>query len=752
MPDRLSLKWIHGNTNAAVPTVPPGATYDVDDPTMWPPLSVLSGLASGFCERRAVLNPDFVTATGTTTTWVQEGDAGEADRNTIVTNLMNNLAAGTTNYASMFYAKDATMSGMSAASVSNYMNSFDSALCRLICVAGNSPETYKADINGTPYGTTDAAAFNTLAAAAYNTASAAAQTDATSAITTPVKNGGTTLKRQFGIALPVEWAKERKWMLDELKLTANDPQNFQITTLYGNYSYVIGPTNSYTSLENCRQAVLTAGVASALSNVAYYGTVAGQVGFQNTIGETVSASFIGSSVASNGILTNWRPFQAGLSDPYLRYSMEYYTTPLYISGSTQASALVTFEQDSPGWYDQSSAYDKAISGRVVSSGASVTATGTANSSYRVLSGGTLTVNSNASVYNVYVEGGGSVHINNGGYVQYCTIARNGVFTGIPNCVQLDVQGCYFTVPGDGSDEFGEVPLINSSMVGYTIIDADTYYNQGRHGSYTYISSAVLTISGSATGTSASNADGCLFIVGDGGGLYISGQPGVDTNKAYLKDCRIVVLSGGYVDTVAMADLKNTTILVYPGGTCTLKNAYYASSETAIVSIDDYSRLYIASGATATFERDSDKHLMFRCNYYLGSNCFSGTPPEDSLPTLTCKVDGATVTNTYMFQNTALYIFNPNGLCSSGTSARVQQGPNGFIPAFTNGSANLVVWSSAYATIDAPNTPPTSGPFIGQEKTAVCYRCGVESVEYPQTEVTTSNHYTTFKVRQFDPPA
>ena len=215
MADKLSLKWIDGNDLVAVPGTTTSVhiygytespTFDVDNPNFWTPLSVMSGLASGFCERRAVLNDDFVTAAGTTVHW-RSGDS--ATRDQLTSNCMNNMALGKP-VDSLFYANtDANMAPIGSAATSNYMTTMDAALTTLV-----SGSVVYIDAAGLEYASTGRTAFNGVAASAHTTANS--QPEAGSAISSPTSNGG-DLRTVMAPGLPVEWAKERKWMLDELR-------------------------------------------------------------------------------------------------------------------------------------------------------------------------------------------------------------------------------------------------------------------------------------------------------------------------------------------------------------------------------------------------------------------------------------------------------------------------------------------------------------------------------------------------------
>jgi len=220
MADKLSLKWIDGNDLVAVPGTTTSVhiygytespTFDVDNPNFWTPLSVLSGLASGFCERRAVLDPVFVVGTTTggasiTSDWT----AGPAAKDSIVSNCMHNLALGKPVDSLYYTGSDATFYPIGSSATSNYMTTMDAAITMLL-----TGETHYVDLSGSDYAS-GALYFPVLASAAE--ATAAGQSDPTSAISSPVSNGG-DLCAVMSPGLPVEWAKERKWMLDELRYT-----------------------------------------------------------------------------------------------------------------------------------------------------------------------------------------------------------------------------------------------------------------------------------------------------------------------------------------------------------------------------------------------------------------------------------------------------------------------------------------------------------------------------------------------------
>lgn len=232
MADKLSLKWIDGND---VVTISGGTlsepvdvhisgatanapTFNVTTPEFWIPLSVLSGLAAGYCERRAVLYPEFITAVHgaevSTKNWNTTSAAG---RDEIVSNCMNNLALGSTGSSAIFTSTSLGVDLIGSAGANNYMTAMDAAIVSLIGTQNDF--------------VTDAAqpmTTATLIASARADAAAYGTPIGTIAINDPTRN------KKFHNALPADWAKERKWMLEQLKYTGSLGDN--ITPILGIHS------------------------------------------------------------------------------------------------------------------------------------------------------------------------------------------------------------------------------------------------------------------------------------------------------------------------------------------------------------------------------------------------------------------------------------------------------------------------------------------------------------------------------------
>ncbi len=191
----------------------------MDNPSFWTNLSVLSGLASGYCERLAVAKlasaGTAVTAGAKVTlvsgnTWTM-GPTIAADvtaNDNIVSKVINGFALGKTD-AALFTTSQAVFRPVGTSLGSNYMRAVDSAIVSMC----NIPGGYVQGANDT-----DAYTFSDLATAAKTRSEI--ESVAGSAVAKPTANGG-VLARKGALAYPVAWAKQRKWMLDTLRYTGS---------------------------------------------------------------------------------------------------------------------------------------------------------------------------------------------------------------------------------------------------------------------------------------------------------------------------------------------------------------------------------------------------------------------------------------------------------------------------------------------------------------------------------------------------
>lgn len=184
-------KWVDGGPSKPEPT------FNIDDPKMWLPMTVISGLASGFCERAAVVSG------GKLTNSIDWDASNEATRSGYVSNCAANIAKGTNpaTIANMYTAADATMS-TPVSGTTTYMKTMDAMITKLIGAGGYVKK------NGTAY-----ADFDALKTAATT------NIPAESALQSSITSDGGPMGAVMHLAYPAEWAKQRKWLLDELKYT-----------------------------------------------------------------------------------------------------------------------------------------------------------------------------------------------------------------------------------------------------------------------------------------------------------------------------------------------------------------------------------------------------------------------------------------------------------------------------------------------------------------------------------------------------
>lgn len=262
MADTLSLKWIDGNDVVDIPgtttSVPiSGSTavpsFNIDNPSFWLPLSVISGLASGFCERRAVIDPLFVVgSTGEGAQAIQvklDWTASPANRDAITSYCVNNMALGMP--IESMYISSTNAAGMSIGVPGgpNYMTAMDALLTSIV----GSTAAY---VTG---GGTELS-FDTVAQNAAATAGASG-----SAMPGHIVSNGDN--GYFDLLLPADWAVQRKWMLDELRWTIGGTaieNGLEIRAVAQDYDIVSSCINStFTSAYNTVKTSARAAVAAA---------------------------------------------------------------------------------------------------------------------------------------------------------------------------------------------------------------------------------------------------------------------------------------------------------------------------------------------------------------------------------------------------------------------------------------------------------------------------------------------------------
>lgn len=194
-------KWIDGGPEN------PSPAFDIDHPEFSLPMPVLVGLASGFCERAALVSGGSVGGQA----W--SGATDEA-KDGIVSCMAANLALGTVPNASMtnmFSSASTDFMPTKYNTTSNYMKGLDNMLTKLIATPGG----YVRNVTGSD---PVAYSFTTLA----NDGRSRSNLPGVGSSATSVGSGGAAYTSRFMPALPIAYPLHRKWMLDELKYTGVD--------------------------------------------------------------------------------------------------------------------------------------------------------------------------------------------------------------------------------------------------------------------------------------------------------------------------------------------------------------------------------------------------------------------------------------------------------------------------------------------------------------------------------------------------
>ena len=787
MADRLSIKWVEGNTNGTTAEIAADTTYNVDQPAFWTPLSVLSGLASGYCERRAVLDPGFVTAAGTTVTWDQEGtgDTDSANRDLIVSNCMHNMALGS-DTAHLFYNADATMYPIGAAAVSNYMTTMDAAINDLI-----DPTSANHYVAADVAGGTDYAGFSEVANYAVASANAAG-----SAIQTPEEGGGTTLKTVMAPGLPVKWAQQRKWMLDELRWTESLAPGKIDTVKYNGLQ--LNEIGSFDSVE--------AAVAQAISDgTAITGaTVDGTIGFVDVImshgmlarrtlnpsnwGTTAQTTATTATVEYPGTTVTLR------SDTDVRTVADNYMVSLYedstnvydtrlidtfnvvdttvnsiqIEGSELSGKSVTvsmFLCEPQSIYERTNVFLSSyinpksilVSGATTYTAANLPGVDTQGISGTlvVLDGGTANI-TGGSVYAALVEPHGSMLIGAGATVTNCCILTaieddttvSGYVTGLyrPNTPAFDaVENLYQDFIPIRTDD-----TVTETDGSGTVIAADTTYSPEADVKRIFIAAG-------ATCTLVSEEDyPCEFTVAPGGMLVMPQScsisacvllPGYAVTEQTSVGARL--LATGNNLTV------NRTLYVHSGGTCTFIPADSDESKIKYATIH--------SGGTCTINNNQNTLFAWGGGDNFGYLRVTEGAVLRVANTTTYSTDDAldaTIINTpkdileyraprgrSVVDESEVKRFYTHGLQLTGTTTAVTSGWNVADIVIPSGQTYGIVASTVGP---APDITPISAPmFIGHNggDYSTTLLAGFQLATIKVTGKGVDDHYGTFYVRQ-----
>jgi hypothetical protein len=407
-------KWIDGGPENPEPT------FDIDKPSFWLPMTVLSGLASGFCERAAVISGGSVggQAWEGTSASVKEG---------IVSCLAANLAKGVnpnTSMTNMFSSANTEMLPPRTSSTSHYMKSFDAMLTKLATggymrvVTGSEPTAY---------------AFNTLSTDAL----ARAQNKGSAA--TSVGSSGGTYTSRFMNAFTIEYPIHRKWMLDELKYTATGADTTYLNAVGDLTGYLLGTNEVIESAGTINSAVSSyiynssAGLSSeTVGGVALNRQAYTLLEFTRIVSGGTSYTISAASPIAYGMLATWSSaatiespidvyFGAAratdtdedlwfISNTYNNTTSSWYNVPFYHSGTStitvtqpyvtpssyivgsEAKITFTAQATSDGWNDGTE-----ISCLDIKSGGTVYIDPGVPDAYRITSVGACNIGSGATL-------------------------------------------------------------------------------------------------------------------------------------------------------------------------------------------------------------------------------------------------------------------------------------------------------------------------------------------------------------------
>ena len=548
-------KWIDGGPGNTE------QTFNLDNPAMWPTTPTLEGLVSGFCERAAIVVTSLPSFPAGLETWAQEAPADNPGNSAIADSATANIAKHNPTAQLFQNTPPQTMSGPGrAATSSNYMASFDSALTLLINPEGG----YKTSA-GTSYND-----FAALAASAVSRAQAAG-----SAIASPQSGGGNYAK-VFYPAYPVEWAKERKWMLEELRYTGKP--------VYCSECYVRALRPDITSsVENA------ADVAQDLySSAVAAGYETAEVRIDSTgVGNTALMGYY-RYVDNNTDMIQTASPQADNAIP-----VELVTRP--IDGATVAAGdVVAFYFGEPTevnlpdydgmWYEQ-------VGRRILVKG-STAASDSSDNRYTVLSGGTLRLTADGGGCGVSVSSGGTLLLQSDTRAGNINIMDGGVCHYVFN----DAAGTHIINQNIASQ------WRNYKMIAYPFENAEFVYCTG------------ITTTAIPTNTSSNfylDGDGCkVTLTGDGWiSAYITSGATLTLTDT-IKTSNVIVESGGslvYSHPSLPGDTNYEVVSVYvaSGGKASLTNvragfAYVApQGSLGMTTCGPLYAMELTAGATVT---------------------------------------------------------------------------------------------------------------------------------------------------------
>lgn len=740
-------KWIDWGPSYDAPT------FDIDDPTMWTPMSVISGLASGFCERAAVVSGGTLA---NNVVWV---NATTAARAAIVSKCAANIAKGTNpaTIANMYATADATMSAPIVGNTT-YMKTTDAMITSLI----GAGKYVKAD--GTDY-----TGFSDLITQATD------NIPTESALQANIVSNGVGMDGTMYPAYPAEWAKQRKWLLDELKYTPGVLKKPTASCTLGSYNTDIQTGRA--TVEDCRAYFATQVQGVTNTEYLYCGDVAAYTD-QQTLGRCLYATMkakYGTATKGSGFVNAWKIGYYPGAHPGYEFVTRYNNTnaiqlkvpAAFADKKTKVSVL--FEQGALDKYGTHN-YSEALNGHIVETpGVTVTNATTTPSHvcYEVKRGGVLTINGNNKLESILVSAGGRVQFNNGSFASNCIVLEGGTVTGYPNVRSLAVNGFYPEGPYYATTDWpfgtGQGMLFMPEGASYETPTTDTV--TGTNSNRYYFIKQRTANTPRTYNVHGGSLENCYIIVDSGCCFLIDGTS--ENDKGKLDGATVVVLSGGTFKNTEHVDLRSENhILIYPGGAADI--TYDKSYTTGVnTTFSGQTHFHFAPGSTVSISIkpyiDGNNydgwHIGCNAHFYFKQN---GLHIQDAelRPSVTCTWDLSATTLTLdsklPFYNSIIYSFNGNGIVMEGNTVSIAEGINDTRIQATAANTYVTIagYTEALASIDPDNQPDafvnvagrTAGEhYLGWQTTEVVYRCAVTSIDVGEDLV---DNYQDFRCRQF----
>lgn len=572
-----------------------GKEFDLDDPHFTTPMSVISGLASGLCERKAAVDPTYSAANWNTTNKKSQTVSRMADNIAITHVVGGTVTYGTS--AAQFVQPESWGQGTPVES-KTYLDYFDNELM-------NVANMY-VDSGGVAYN-----GFDELADAA----SARADSDTTVShydgyvVGTTATSGGSGVTGdadrpsyvgEFTPMFRADWAVERRDMLEELmwSIDPNTADKIDTTQASGgeynvNHEFGMGFSFGYVSgyIDDC-----------------WY--------FTSETDSTRDMDFPYHE-AADGVLSDGRLSHADVSAAY--------NLDCLVTAANGAETVnVTFYLGDSYEYHQRYADYMCESGLDVRTYVSTPVTAVEDGGYCVVNGGTLTVPDNVIAGKVTVEAGGSIIFQGGGSLVNLLFLEQGA-TVIPFSSNGMLHRYSFGMAWDFVDVAGDFIVGIGNTLGPGENPEDVPADEKKN--YIHIADGTTTppsyarklyITGGANisavdkgevyvsgATFTTQATGeCNTVLVDNGGLYIMSGAGVGN---------IEVLPGGITSLCSTEANTIGTLHVRSGG-----SAVITGTKTKIIELVVHDGAYvdIAGGVVDADWRNADgDEFIYYMNIY-----------------------------------------------------------------------------------------------------------------------------------------